>query len=90
MNSIRFKAAYGDETKIIEISRPHGAGNIFTIQEVADDNKYWHIGSVVYYIKGWTPVSQKRDFTADDRIAILERMIEGGLIGPDEKISWTY
>lgn len=30
----------------------------------------------------------KYSFTSSDKVAILERMIEAGLIGPDELVNW--
>jgi hypothetical protein len=77
MNKITFLSSYGDETRTVEIERSNPNVHSCTIFE---DHLYQ--GSVILYNgTDWTVVPQKQDiWTMDDKQAILDRMIEAGVI----------
>lgn len=100
MNKITFPAAYGNETRTVEISSPSGNRGsfditqslpghkgMFTIGQVVPSLGGWAVHSTAFYSFNKSPREIEKDnrfarvpFTQDDKDAILDRMVEAGMI----------
>lgn len=81
MIDIVLQGAFGDQTKIITISRPQGAGNIFFI-----DTDHWHDGEIILTQNfGWQFRFNFRSYLTGNDVIILIDLIERELFFSEER-----
>jgi len=71
MERIEFKAAFGDETKQVELSQPSGGGSSYFIMI---DNFYK--GSINLTMHGWRVYLNSDDFTAADAEILIDMVAQ--------------
>lgn len=88
MKSIRFKSAYGDEKREIEISQVSGSLNQIHIYFTPSPNIYWALGTINYAMGKWrvnwvVPTERTVNpelYVMDDTDAILDRLRDANWI----------